>query len=165
MGRSIVYIIASVVLLLSCIKEDYPPECTPKELTEVQKSNFGGKWRWYSTTVEEWFDVGQSIYHYYTPQNQGFEYYFIITDEGRYKGYQNDTLVHDFILNKNTNYFSNNNFLYGVSFSTDCSVFGLSFSKNIPNQSLDTLSTISFPIYILDDENHLNSLRNSFVRE
>ncbi len=51
------FLIALLIFLTSCIKEDYPPECVPKELAEQQKSNSGGKWRWYNTLMEEWFEL------------------------------------------------------------------------------------------------------------
>lgn len=84
--KSYLSIAIILLLLVSCIKEDYRPECTPMSFTEVQSSNLVGKWRWYKTDIEQWFDVGPSFFYEVTPQSEGFEYYFIISEDGLFKG-------------------------------------------------------------------------------
>jgi hypothetical protein len=153
------------MFLLGCIKEDYPPECVPRNLTELQKSNFGGKWRWFETDIEQWFDFGPSNYLDYTPQSQGFEYYFIINDEGMFRGYRNDSLVHEFVFNRSTSHTNSNEILYRITFKYDCIDFDINFTKLLSSLNLDTITTQSFPINFNDEENHLISKRNYFVRE
>ena len=89
-------------LLLSCKKDKVPPICTGISMLG-DRSVFAGKWRWYKTTIEQWFDLGPSIYSDYTPhtpQSQGFEYYFTISTDGQFKGCKNGQLLDSFILSE-----------------------------------------------------------------
>ena len=165
MGKKLALYLLLLIVLSGCIKEDYPPECVPRELTEIQKSNFGGKWIWNKTVMEEWFDVGPSNYYNITPQSEGFEYYFILTNAGMYRGYRNDTLIHELILNKSTISSIDEQTLAGVSFNVDCTNLTLSLSRFPQGYHLDTLFTFSYPILFNDELNHLRSRANTFVRE
>lgn len=149
----------------SCIKEDYPPECQPRELTEIQRSNFGGKWTWQKTVIEQLFDIGPSNFYEVTPQSEEFEYYFVLTDKGEYLGYRNDTLIHEFILNKSTVANIDEQTLAGISFNVDCTNLKLNLSRFPQEYHLDTLFSLVYPINLDDTGNHLRSYANIFTRE
>ena len=155
----------ALLLLLSCKKDKVPPPCTGVSMTG-ERTLFVGTWHWYRTSVEEWFDIGPSIYYDYTPQTEGFDYYFTISEDGFFKGYRNDVLVEDIVLSivefenfggVNTN---------GMRFSLNCDQFdvlGLTmFSSNVTQ---DTILTREYPLNFDDQENHLKSGQNYFVKE
>lgn len=165
MDKNVMLSFLLICALFGCIKEDYPPECVPRELSEIQKSNFGGKWIWNKTVIEEWFDVGPSNFFEITPQSEGFEYYFVLTDEGMFRGYRNDTLIHELILNKSTVSSIDDQKLASVNFNIDCTNLELILSRFPQVYHLDTLFTFSYPISFYDGENQLRSRANTFVRE
>lgn len=99
MSKKIIIVLLGFLLLLACKKDQTQGACSGVQMTG-SKEVFVGKSIWYNTVVKEWFDVGTPIYHDYTPATEGFNYYFVITEDGKYKGYKNDTLIHDFILDK-----------------------------------------------------------------
>lgn len=133
--------------------------------TEVQSSNLVGKWRWYKTDIEQWFDVGPSNFYEVTPQSEGFEYYFIISEDGKFKGYKNDTLVHEWIFNKTSYQNIDGDTMKTITFNLDCTNLKLSFSRLPYSYNLDTLATRSYPIQFDDEQNHLRTHRNYFSRE
>ena len=92
MGK-VIGLLFCITILFSC-KKDKVFLCEGVSMSG-DRSVFVGRWRWYKTRVTEWFDVGPDIVYTYTPQNQGFEYFFTMSQDGLYKGYKNNVLVHD----------------------------------------------------------------------
>ena len=130
-----------------------------------ERELFVGKWRWYGTTVMEWFDVGNPIFHNYTPQNQGYEYYCTISTDGIYRGYRNDTLIHDLILSKVDFEIFNGVNTSGMNINLNCLDNLIELNHLSLNLTKDTISIGQYPLNFKDDENHLESLRNFFVKE
>jgi len=153
-----------LLLLVSCKKDKVPPPCMGISMTG-DRELFVGKWRWYSTTVEEWFDVGPSNYLNYTPQNQGFEYYFTISFDGLFKGYRNDTLIEQFVLDQVVYESYNGQPVEAIQFTKNCTNTTMDLSHYYINATNDSIWTTLFPINFDDQENHLKSLRNFFVKE
>lgn len=158
-------VISSLLFVaFSCSKDKTKIQCSNVSMTG-ERSFYVDKWRWYNTVVEQWFDVGPSNYLDYTPQNQGFEYYFTLSINGEYKGYRNDTLIHDFQL---TGYPAEN---YDGSvvdyFRSDlnCTSDEIEFRKWAWYNTQDTIFQFKFPLNFNDEENHLISKMNYFVRE
>src|SRR3989338_5840187 len=153
-----------LVLLMSCKKDKVPPPCTGVSMAG-DRELFVGKWRWYNTLVEEWFDVGPSNWLSYNPQNQGFEYYFTISADGIFKGYRNDTLIEEFILNKVTFEVYNGQTCDLIEFTKDCSESTIDLTHYYFNTTNDSIWTSLFPFNFDDQENHLESKLNYFVKE
>jgi len=131
-----------------------------------ERTLFVGTWHWYRTSVEEWFDIGPSIYYDYTPQTEGFDYYFTISEDGLYKGYENNVLVHDIILSSvEFEIFEGLN-SSGMRFSLNCDQYNiLELVMSSSNVTEDTIYTREYPLNFDDQENHLKSALNYFVKE
>ena len=164
MGK-VITLLFCLSLLASCKKDKVPPPCSGVSMTG-ERTLFVGTWHWYRTSVEEWFDIGPSIYYDYTPQTEGFDYYFTISEDGLYKGYRNNVLVDDLILSRVK--FEN---FGGVNTSTmrfalncnELTIFDIvMFSSNVTQ---DTILTRDYPLNFDDQENHLKSGQNYFVKE
>jgi len=158
-------ILITLLLLLACKKDKVPPPCIGVSMTG-ERTLFVGTWHWYRTSVEEWFDIGPSIYYDYTPQTEGFDYYFTISEDGFYKGYRNNVLVHDIILSSvEFEIFGGLN-TSGMSFILDCGEYDF-FSLVMQNSNVtqDTIHTREYPLNFDDQENHLKSGQNYFVKE
>jgi len=140
--------------------------CTGVAMTG-ERELFVGKWRWYNTLVEEWFDVGPSNWLYYTPQNQGFEYYFTVSVEGEFKGYQNGVLIHSFILSSiNDEHFDvSGSPTNSMTLKLDCTTSNLDLRQYSTNLTDDSIHTVLYPFNFDDQENHLRSKINYFVKE
>ncbi len=151
-------------LVFSCEKDKTPLPCTGISMTG-EKSRYIGKWRWYKTIVQEWFDIGNPIYHDYTPQNQQFDYYFTISADGTFKGYRYDTLVDSYILSGVELEIFQGSSTYGIELQTDCTAQTLTIYQYAWNVSNDSIFSLQYPLNFKDDENHLESLRNFFVKE
>ena len=152
------------MLLLSCKKDKVPEPCTGVSMSG-DRERFVGTWRWDSTLVEEWFDVGSSIYFYYTPETEGFEYYFTISQSGEYMGYKNNALIHKFLMSKPISEVYSNQTVNAISVTKDCSSEEFDvrqFGSNITN---DSIYQFAYPLNFDDQANHLRSVRNYFVRE
>lgn len=167
MGKTLIFLFVGF-LLFSCKKDKTQAICQGVNM-EGEKSRFVGTWRWYNTTVEQWFDVGPSIFHNYTPQNQGFEYYFTLSSIGEFKGYRNDTLVQSFLLsNVEAEHYdtSSVNIVTNVAkFLKDCSSEATRLYQLSNNFTNDSIFTLDYPLKFNDEENHLASKRNFFVKE
>ena len=126
---------------------------------------FVGTWRWYETDIERWYDIGNSVFFKWTPDSVGYDYYFTISENGLFKGYRNDTLIHDFILSKVDfeYYFGSNSDV--IVLNKNCSDETIGFSHWKTNLSIDTLNTGDLPLNFDDEENHLRSHRNYFVKQ
>ena len=162
MGK-IITIVFCISLLFSCKKEKVPEPCEGVAMTTGDRDFFVGKWRWYKTSVEQWFDIGPSIYSDYTPQNQGFDYFFTISTDGLYKGYKNNVLIHNIVLSNVDSEF------FGVSvnliqFNINCTSDLVYFDNSI-NLNNDTITTAAYPFNFYDEENQIKSNSNYFMRE
>ncbi|MDX2359249.1 MAG: hypothetical protein QNK23_00490 [Crocinitomicaceae bacterium] len=163
MGKAIIFLF-SLALLVSCKKDQTPEPCTSVSMAG-EREMFVGTWRWYSTVVEEWFDLGPSIQHDYTPQNQGFEYYFVIDVDGTYKGYRDNVLVDDFLLSSIAFEIFGGTNSSGMDLRLDCGSKALEliiYSSNIQN---DSLHSPNYPLSFDDQENHLIARQNFFVKQ
>jgi hypothetical protein len=167
MGKIVIYVFIAI-MLISCAKDKTQVPCTGVEMTG-DKSRLVGTWRWYSTRVEQWFDIGPSSFLNYTPVNQIFEYFFTISPIGEFKGYKNDTLVHYFLLSSvQVEHFDSTSVSIVtnvVEFSKDCSNQSTSFYQLSNNHTNDSLFSLTYPLNFNDEENHLISKRNFFVKE
>jgi len=157
-------ILITLLLLLSCKKDKVPPPCTGISMTG-ERELFVGTWHWYNTTVEEWFDVGSSVYHDYTPLTEGFNYYFTVSQDGLYKGYRNDTLVQDLILSNVDYEVFQTVTVEGMSFNVDCSEDLFDLQKFAFNTTDDSIYQFAYPLNFDDQVNHLRTGRNHFVKE
>lgn len=163
MGKIIAIIIASMILL-SCKKDQTALPCTAVPMTG-ERSLFVGTWHWYSTTIEEWFDVGSPIYHDYTPITEEFEYYFTVSMDGKYKGYRNDTLIHDFLLTGQLNEIFNGYPVDRLECKIDCTTNKIDFLHWVWNESNDSIYVLQYPLNFRDEATQRQSLSNYFVRE
>ena len=131
-----------------------------------ERTLFVGTWHWYRTSVEEWFDIGPSIYYDYTPQTEGFTYYFTISEDGHFRAYENDLLVENLILSEvQFENFGGVN-TSAMRFSLNCdelTIFDIVMSSS--NVTKDTIDTREYPLNFDDQENHLKSALNYFVKE
>jgi hypothetical protein len=163
MGKKVIIIFLGTLLFLACKKDQAPTVCTGVPMSG-NKEIFVGKWRWYKTLVQEWFDVGTPINHTYTPITEGFEYYFSISENGIFKGYRNDSLIHEFILD-NVDYENFGASINSLSLSMNCSNEELDLYQLPTNSTDDTINTFRFPLNFRDVPNKLESKQNFFVRE
>ncbi len=126
---------------------------------------FAGTWRWYETDIERWYDIGNSDFFKWTPDSVGYDYYFTISENGLFKGYRNDTLIHDFILN--SVYFESYSGVNAdaIELTYNCSTDRISLVHWKSNPTLDTLYSGEVPLNFDDEENHLRSHRNYFVKQ
>ena len=152
------------LLFFSCNKDKTPTPCTGVEMSG-ERTLFVGTWHWYSTTVEEWFDVGPSNYFDYNPQNQGFEYYFTVSPQGRFQEYRNDSLVASHILDSVEFEIFNGTNSNNMLLSLDCTSKSIDLRHPVNNLSKDSINTLIYPFNFDDQANHLKSLRNYFVKE
>lgn len=92
-----------------------------------------------------------------------------ITEDGHFRGYRNDTLVHDFLLSSTeVEYFDDSSptvVTNVVEFLKDCSNVSISFSQLSNNHTNDSIFTLDFPLNFVDEENQLISRRNFFVKD
>ncbi|MBL1279745.1 MAG: hypothetical protein COA33_005710 [Fluviicola sp.] len=162
MGK-VVAIVFCIGFLFSC-KKDKVFSCEGISMSG-DRSVFVGKWRWYKTRVEQWFDVGPSIYSDYTPQNQGFEYFFTISEDGLYKGYKNNTLIHNVVLN-NVDYetFTGGG-VDGMRVNINCTSEQIELLRDTPSSITDSIDQNIYPLNFEDQDNQLRSKYNYFVRE
>lgn len=163
MGKVISVILLSVVVF-SCKKDKIPEPCQGISMSG-NKAMLIGTWRWYNTSVEEWFDIGSPIYHDYTPFSEGFDYYFTIDIHGNFKGYENGELRDQHIFSSINSEIWNGSIVNGIEFGTDCLNEDLQirqFSSNVTN---DSIYIFKYPLNFDDEINHLRTKRNYFVRE
>jgi len=163
MGK-IITILFCTTILFSCKKEKVPEPCEGVSMSIGDRTFFVGKWRWYKTDIEEWFDIGPSIYSEYTPQNQGFDYFFTISTDGLYKGYKNNVLIHNIVLSNVDSEYFNGVSAHLIQFNVDCSSELISFDNTI-NLNNDTVTTAVYPFNFYDEVNQLKSNSNYFRRE
>ncbi len=163
MGK-IIGLLFCITILFSCKKDKVPFPCTGISMLG-DRSVFIGKWRWYKTTIEQWFDLGPSIYSDYTPQNQGFEYYFTISTNGIYKGYKDGILIENFIMNDvyAESFWSTTRSVMGIMIECSSNQFRLGIDQPLINN--DSLDFIEQPYNFDDPINKLRSKINYFVRE
>ncbi len=151
-------------LTLGCEKDKTIPLCSGVSMTN-ERALFVGTWHWYGTTIEEWFDVGVSNYYEYTPQSEGFDYYFTISENGILKGYRDSVLQHDFKLSKIEHENFSGSTTNVMQFNINCSSYSLELFKFVSVVTNDTIHTSKLPLNFVDNANHLRSHRNHFVRE
>ena len=152
-----------LLLLVSCKKDKAPAPCEGITMSG-ERARFVGTWRWYSTLVEEWFDVGPSNFYNYTPLNQGFDYYFTISEDGILKEYKNDALIREVILSSVFGENFNPQYEVGIDLYMNCSKNWVDL-RQYTNSSTDTLYTSFTPFSFDDVNNHLRSRWNYFVKE
>jgi hypothetical protein len=163
MGK-IVGLLICILIVLSCKKDKTPEPCTGISMVG-ERERFVGKWKWYKTIVQEWFDVGTPIYHDYTPVTEGFDYYFTISSDGLYKGYRNDTLIHDFMMTGEPEEIFNGYPVDVFKAKLDCAEEELEFIHWVWNDQEDTIYQLKYPLNFRDEELQLESKNNYFVRE
>jgi len=162
MGK-IITILFCAVFLFSC-KKDKVFSCDSISMTG-ERTEFVGKWRWHKTWVTQWFDFGPDNLLNYTPQNQGFEYYFTISESGEFNGYKNNVLVHDFVLTEVQfeNFTSTTS--HGMRVSLNCTEKEINIARYFPLLGYDSLHLIEYPLNFDDQDNKLYSNTNFFMRE
>ena len=163
MGKTI-SIIFCLAVLFACKKDKVPVPCSGVSMTG-ERQLFVGTWHWYSTTVEEWFDIGPSIYHDYTPQNQNFEYYFDISQDGIFTAYENGSIKQQFVLGGVDFENLDASIVNVITFNKDCSESLLDIRQSAFNLTDDTIYLLEYPLNFDDQVNHLRTGRNYFVRE
>lgn len=154
-------IIFCMLLLIGCTKDK---TCGGVDMLEGEKSFIIGRWNWYKTRMEEWFDVGNSNWYDITPQSEGFEYHFDVTADGKYLGFRNDTLIFNFLMTNSVEELNGNTINY-VLFNVDCGEIEFIINQNIWNQTNDSIFTNNYPLSFNDPENHLKSHKHYFVKE
>lgn len=169
MASSLNIVLKTVFVLIalsstSCKKDKVPEPCTGVTL-EGQRASYVGKWRWYKTRISQWFDIGPDYFYDVTPTSEGFEYYFIISNDGLYKGYKNDSLVHVHILSEISHENYDNSSLHYLSCYSDCGNEIVDLTIENANGSLDSLRTRRYPLNFVDNVAKKRSLMNYFVRE
>ena len=164
MGK-VITLLFCLSLLASCKKDKVPPPCSGVSMTG-ERTLFVGTWHWYRTSVEEWFDIGPSIYYDYTPQTEGFDYYFTISEDGFFKGYRNNVLVEDIVLSEIFGEIFGGQNTSGMSFRRNCAEYDMfDIVMQSSNVTEDTIHTREYPLNFDDQENHLKSGQNYFVKE
>lgn len=151
-----------IVLLLAGCKKDHP--CSGIDMTQNSREVFVGKWRWYKTTVREWFDVGPDVFHDYTPVSEGFEYCFILSETGEFVSYRNGIEEMDLILSEVLYEVVGEN-SSGLIARFDCSSGQLEFTKLTSNISNDSIKLEQFPLKFYNETEQRESIVNFFVRE
>jgi hypothetical protein len=166
MGKTLI-ILLTLVIIVACKKDVAPepePPCSSINMTLNEREVFVGTWRWYSTTVREWFDVGPSVFHYYTPATEGFDYYFTISQDGKFKSYRDGVLEDEFMM-------SSVDFeLAGASYNVltlkiDCGESEFDLRKPTTNVTNDSIGTFYCPLNFYDPIERRESNVNYFVRE
>jgi len=164
MGK-VITLLFCLSLLASCKKDKVPPPCSGVSMTG-ERTLFVGTWHWYRTSVEEWFDIGPSIYYDYTPQTEGFDYYFTISEDGFFKGYRNNVLVEDIVLSEIVGEIFGGQNISAMTFSRNCAEYDMfDIIMQSSNVTQDTIHTREYPLNFDDQENHLKSALNYFVKE
>jgi hypothetical protein len=163
MGKKVIIVLLSTILFFACRKDKVSTVCTGISMSG-NKEVFVGKWKWYKTYVKEWFDVGTPIYHIYTPITEGFEYYFSISENGIFKGYRNDSLIHEFILD-NVDFEGFGTSVNALTLSVNCSNDEINLRQIPINATDDSVYLYEYPLNFLDVPNKLESKQNFFVRE
>jgi hypothetical protein len=166
MGKTLITLL-TLVILLACKKDVVPepePPCSSINMTLNDREVFVGTWRWHSTTVREWFDVGPSIYHDYTPITEGFEYYFTLSEDGKFKSYRDGVLEDEFILS------SVDYELFGINYNLlqlniGCTESKFDLGQAISNVTNDSIRTFYCPLNFYDPIARRESNLNFFVRE
>ncbi|MFT5779635.1 MAG: hypothetical protein ACI837_002594 [Crocinitomicaceae bacterium] len=130
----------------------------------ADRAVFVGTWRWYKTSVREWFDVGPDQFHEYTTVTEGFDYYFTISTDGNYKGYIDGVLEYDFILNL-VDYEIFTEAGSAMALKTNCSNNEITFGNLTPNPMSDTIHHREYPLNFYNESERRESITNYFVRE
>lgn len=99
------------------------------------------------------------------PQNQGFEYYLTITDKGEFRGYRNDSLKVSFLLTEVEFENFQNSSTYAIEFVNDCGSSTTTLYQYAWNTTNDSIFSLRYPFDFDDQENHLRSKINYFVKE
>lgn len=161
----VIWIILLLALSFTSCKKDKVPEPCVSVSMDGDRDILVGKWRWYNSKIEEWFDIGSSVYHNYNPQNQGFNYHLEILSSGIIKHYKNDTLIRTSIMSEVSYENFTSTIVNGVRVELDCTLEEINFSIKNPQTNQDSSSVLEFPFNFVDNANRLRSLENFFVRE
>ena len=169
MASSLNIVLKTVFVLIalsftSCKKDKVPEPCTGVTL-EGEETVYVGKWRWYKTRIRQWFDIGTDYFYDVTPSSEGFEYYCLISSNGIFEGYRNDTLVDKFILSSVDYELFSSSTINGITFLINCETEMLSLSHLNPETNEDTIRIYELPLFYKNDTEKKETIRNYFVRE
>ena len=169
MASSLNIVLKTVFVLIalsftSCKKDKVPEPCTGVTL-EGEETVYVGKWQWYKTRIRQWFDIGTDYFYDVTPSSEGFEYYCLISSNGIFEGYRNDTLVDRFILSSIEFEQFTDTIVNGMTFNLDCSVKMLNISHLYPLNNSDSIRIHEYPIKFTDEVAKKQSVINFLVRE
>jgi hypothetical protein len=161
--KRILPILILAIVILGCKKDKTTPPCTNVSMVG-ERETFVGKWRWYKTSVREWFDVGPDIFHDYTPTTEGFEYYFIISENGVFKSYRDNVLENDFLMSY-ANFEINGEMNNVLTTALNCSSLELSLVESNLNSTDDSVFIYEYPLNFYNEVEQRESKVNYFVRE
>lgn len=162
--RQIVILFFLGSVLFSCKKEKVPEPCTNVTLTG-QRASVVGTWRWYKTWINQIDASGSTFTYDVTPTTEGFNYYCIISADGKYKGYKDSILVDEHNL---TSIFvdKDNGFGdYSLASLLDCGEEQLVMTLYSTDSTEDILKLREFPIYFDDPVQKKKSSYNFFKRD
>ncbi len=159
--RQVIVILFLGSLFFSCKKDKVPEPCTNVELTG-KRASVVGTWRWYTTRVYQTFTSGTFPLDY-TPVTEGFNYYCVITADGKYKGYKDSVLVDEFSMT--SIFYDNNNTIgvYRLAALRNCGEEQLDMTVFSSDSTEDVLALREFPIYIKEPDKY--STHNRFKRD
>lgn len=164
MGKIIVLLSFLIVVLASCKKDTPDLPCSGVDMTQNSREVFVGTWRWYKTTVREWFDVGSDYFHDYTSTTEGFEFYFTISEDGYFKSYRDGILEDQFLLSY-VNFELDGESSNVLALSIDCTVDEISLDESNLNTFDDSITVDEFPLNFYNSVEKRESVTNFFIRE
>lgn len=156
-----------IMLLLPSCKKDKVPKgepCTNVELL-VKRSEFVGTWRWQKTWVLQTFASGNTYTFDYTPATEGFDYYCVITADGKFLGYKDSVLVEEKNL---TSVFYDDDNGYGdhtLASLLNCSENQLLMTFNYSDTTDDILKIREYPLNFDDPIQKKKTSHNFFKRD
>jgi hypothetical protein len=95
--------------------------------------------------------VGPDLYHNYTPATEGFDFYFTLSQNGKFESYRNGLLEDKFVLSsvEYENVGQNFNLLL---LKINCNENEFDLDKLVSNITNDTIRTFYCPINFIDAE-------------
>jgi len=162
--RQILMFIFLGTVLFSCKKDKVQPPCSGILITG-ERTKLLGTWRWYKTWVNQTFASGNTYTFDYTPDTEGYNYYFTISKDGIYRGYKDNVLIHEHVMSKKVNENFEHPITQYLETKVDCSDSGLRFIFNNYPQNFDTINLWEYPIRFDDEIANKHSKLNFFTKQ
>ncbi len=151
--RQILMFSLIMLVLPSCKKDKVPKEepCSNVELTG-KRAAVVGTWRWDRTKVYHNFTSGTMLL-YSTPATEGFDYYCIITADGKYRGYRDSILVDEFDMTSIIQDYDSGMGKYSLSSLRNCGEEQINLAI-FTNNSSEELAQLQFPLYFKESNKY-----------